>query len=236
MNALFLLIGYLIFPSTTGNFLTCENWAVFYNPANIGESFITSAGYADLYSTLKYFRLSVSTRGAGIGVETLKSGDFYLNSVIAGYSLSYSPLIRIGLSGELNQMFEKGGDGLVNSFKLNAGLMWTYRDIGKIGLSLFNIVSNGDLYTKRQAVFSSVSGVTPSFQFMFDAVFEESQNVSYVLGAVYKFARFSRFYAGISTNPLSYQASIEFSKILVFTYSISIHPYLGISHFVSISR
>ena len=236
MNLFLILLGYLIFPSTTGNFLANDKWAIFYNPAYIGHRFIASAEYAEIYSTFEFFRLSINARGAGIGMATVKSGDFYLNSITAGYSFSYSPKVRIGLSGELNQMFEKGGEGLLNSFKINAGLLVNAGDRRKLGISIFNVVSTGDLYIKRQIVFSSLNGLTHSFEVMFDAVFEESQNVSYVLGAGYRLTHFSRLYAGISTNPLSYHASIEFSKILDFTYSISIHPYLGISNFVSISR
>ncbi len=239
MIVFILLFQYLIAPANWGNFLFDQSSAVFYNPAMLNEKFTFSALYGELYSipNLNFFSSCVSFRRMGFGAQVINSDDLYVSSINLGYSLSLQDRIKIGISGELRQVFIEGEPGVSSGFSMGAGFIVPYGKALLFGISLHNVVVTDESVNETgEIAVSSKMGILNDLMLYFDIFYNAVSNVSYRFLMEYPIWRNLKFTLGLRSSPVLYNFGISFRSFVNFSYIVSLHPYLGLSHFFSLQK
>ena len=203
----------------------------------IDEEFHFSALYSELYSIpgLKFLSTAVSFKNAGVGFQVVNENDFYMNSINIGYSFDFGKELRIGISGELTQMFVRGESGVFNSFSLGAGFLIPYSSSLILGVALHNIiVTNKSLNGEGEIAFSSRLQVFKGLIVYFDAFYDVFSRMSYRFLTNYRIWKDLNLTVGLRSSPNCYYIGLSFQNFIKFIYIVALHPYLGFSHFVGL--
>jgi len=235
--AVVFLFQYIIAPANFGNFLFSTSNAVFYNPALISDKFHFSAIYGELYSIpgLNFFSSSISFKRVSLGAQVVNEEDFYVNSINLGYSFPFQNELRIGISGELKQLFVENKSEVTDGFGLGAGFVIPYSTSLVFGFALHNVlVTDKTIFGPGEIALSSKARISGDLTIFFDALYDAGSKVSYRLSLNYKIWENLKLMGGLSSTPASYYLGLTFRDFIKFSYSTSLHPYLGLSHFVEL--
>ncbi len=237
MITVVILFQYIIAPANYGNFLFSPSNAVFYNPALIRDKFHFSAIYGELYSIsgLNFYSLSISFKRVSLGAQVINEEDFYVNSINLGYSFPLRNELRVGISGELKQLFVRGQPGVTDGFSLGAGFMIPYKTSLLFAITMHNVlVTNKTIFETGEIALSNKARISKELTVYFDALYDAGSEVSYRFLLNYKIWKNLNLRGGLRSSPASYYLGLTFRDFIKFSYSTSLHPYLGLSHFIEL--
>ena len=224
-------------------------WSIFGNPAAIGKIINTESGYAVTRNyllealTQQQAALILPTKPGVIGLSVQSRGNQLLHNDKVGLALARNFGRKITFGMQLDYLSTRFAEGYGSnqSFTFEAGLLCDISKVAKLAIVVDNPLSvkrtqyQVDNYPSYLKVGLSYLVVTKLTWFV-DVVECSGIRPIFKTGFEYRYEEHFQFRIGISGQPLTmaFGGSLSFGK-MIFDFSSSWHPVLGISPGVGIS-